>query len=61
MEDAAPLINQTMGDETEDLAAVTAAATAKDVAIPPVDKIDEQGDMAMEEELPVSLMQWYQI
>lgn len=53
VEDTAPLINQTLGDETED----TAATTAKEVAMPPVDKIDEQGDMAMQDELPVSGMQ----
>jgi hypothetical protein len=55
VDDAAPLINQTMGDESEDIAATTAEEV---VAMPPVDKADEQGDMATDEDLPVSVMQW---
>lgn len=54
VEDTAPLINQTIGDETEDAAASSIAKET--AAAKSVDAVDEQGDLAMEEDLQVSLI-----
>jgi hypothetical protein len=50
VQDAAPLLNHTLGDETEN------GNVSKDVAAGPAEEtvVDEQGDMAMDEQPEVS-------